>query len=97
MSDSNSNTPAGTDMIETIEMIEMVEMVVMLKTDHKQEDMAPVAASVKAQVLEVKTMFDHKVVGLIALPANAAQAALNQLQMDSRVEIAQINRTYKHC
>jgi hypothetical protein len=79
------------------EPIEMIELIVMLKAGHKQEDVAPLAESLKAQVLEVRLMFDHKVVGLIALPTKAAQAALTQLQADQRVEIAQINRTYKHC
>jgi hypothetical protein len=75
----------------------MVEIIVMLKAGHKEKDAAPLAESLKARVLEVRTMFDHKVVALMAISADLAESTLIQLQNDDRVEIAQINRTYKHC
>ena len=80
-----------------IEMIEMVELIVMLKSDCVKDDVAPLAESVHAQIIEIKMMFDNKIVGLLALEESASEAALVQLKQDSRVELAQINRTYKHC
>jgi hypothetical protein len=88
MSKSDAHTEAGADM---------VELIVMLKAGHQEEDAAPLAESVKGRVLEVRTMFDHKVVTLIAIAADLGESTLMQLQYDDRVEIAQVNRTYKHC
>ncbi|MDR3616972.1 MAG: hypothetical protein P4L53_25665 [Candidatus Obscuribacterales bacterium] len=88
MAESNAHTEAGADM---------VELIVMLHAGHNEEDAAPLAESVKARVLEVRTMFDHKVVALIAIAAELAESTLSQLQHDDRVELAQFNRIYKHC
>jgi hypothetical protein len=76
---------------------DMVEIIVMFKDGHTKEDAAPLADSVQAPLVEVRMMFEHKVVALIAVAASAAATTLNRLQKDERVEIAQINRTYKHC
>ncbi len=73
----------------------MLELIVMLKAGHKEDDAAPLAEAVRARVLEVRTMFDHKVVALFSVSADLAEPTLIQLQNDERVEIAQINRTYK--
>lgn len=78
-------------------MPELVELLVMLKAGYTPEELAPIAESVQAQLIETRSIFDKKIIGLLTVSPDAADAALEKLKNDNRIELAQVNQTYRHC